>query len=145
MPTPEIEISPWPMTVEVAPDVLVTVTGISGNSYVIEGGIGLVSPTTANAENVEAELPILWATPYTPPTPPPSPVTPLQIRRALNSSGMREMVEAALLAAPQDARDAWDYATEVKRDDPTLTAMGAALGLAPTQIDNLFTLAATFN
>ena len=58
---PEIEISPWPMTVEAAPTVFVTVSGISGNSYVIDGGIGLVSPTTANDANVEAELPALYA------------------------------------------------------------------------------------
>jgi hypothetical protein len=57
----EIEISPWPMTVTVATDVHVNVTGISANSYVVGGGIGLVSPTTANDANVEAELPALWA------------------------------------------------------------------------------------
>lgn len=59
MDTPEI--SPWPMTVEAAPNVLITVNGISGNSYVIDGGIGLESPTTANELNVEAELPALYA------------------------------------------------------------------------------------
>ena len=58
---PEIELSPWPMTVEVAPTVFITVSGISANSYVIDGGIGLESPTLANAENVEAELPALYA------------------------------------------------------------------------------------
>jgi hypothetical protein len=57
----ELEISPWPMTVTVAPDVHVNVTGISGNSYVIDNRIGLESPTTANEANVEAELPALWA------------------------------------------------------------------------------------
>jgi hypothetical protein len=57
----ELEISPWPMTVTVAPDVFVNVTEISANSYVVNGGIGLESPTTANEANVEAELPALWA------------------------------------------------------------------------------------
>ena len=146
---PAVELSPWPMSVTVStePEVIVTVTGISGNSYVVvhEGAaIGFVSPTTASEDNVEAELPVLWATPFVPPTPPPSPVTPLQIRRALNAVGMRSQVEAALLAAPQDARDAWDYATEIKRDDATLSAMAAALGLSPTQIDDLFILAASY-
>ena len=131
------------MTVEVAPDEFVVVEGISGNSYVI-GSRGLESPTTASAENVEAELPALWANPYTPPTPPPSPVTPLQIRRALNAAGMRGMVEAALVAAPQDAKDAWDYATEIKRDDATLNAMATALGLTTAQVDDLFILAASY-
>jgi len=49
------------MTVTVAPDVHVNVSGISGNSYVVNGYIGLESPTTANDANVEAELPALWA------------------------------------------------------------------------------------
>lgn len=132
------------VTVSADPLVIVTVSGISANSYVIDGGIGLVSPTTASAENVEDELPILWANPYTPPTPPPSPVTPLQIRRALNASGMRGMVEAALVTAPQDAKDAWEFATEIKRDDATLNAMAADLGMTPAQIDGLFTLAASY-
>jgi hypothetical protein len=75
----------------------------------------------------------------------PSPVTPLQVRRALNASGLRTQVEEALAAAPQDARDAWEFATEIKRDDATLNAMAAALGMSPAQIDDLFTLAATYS
>jgi hypothetical protein len=143
---PEAEISPWPMSVTVStePLVIITVTGISGNSYVLEGGIGLESPTEANEANVEAELPALWANPYRAPQPPPSPVTRLQFRRALNAAGMRGMVEAALATAPQDAKDAWDCATEVRRDDATLNAMAAALGLSTTQVDDLFRLAATY-
>jgi hypothetical protein len=136
------------VTVSTTPEVIVSVAGISGNSYVVNhdgAAIGFVSPTTANEDNVEAELPILWANPFVPPTPPPSPVTPLQIRRALNAAGMRGMVEAALAQAPQDARDAWDYASEIKRDDATLNAMAAALGMSPAQIDNLFALAATYS
>ena len=65
--TPEIELSPWPMSVTVSaePEVIVSVTGISGNSYVVsyEGvAIGLVSTTEANEANAEAELPALFAT-----------------------------------------------------------------------------------
>lgn len=59
-----VELSPWPMTVTVAPDVLVVVTGLSGNCYVItdEGrAIGLESPTVASETSVEAELPALYA------------------------------------------------------------------------------------
>ena len=148
--TDPIELSPWPMsvTVSTSPEVIVSVTGISGNSYVVNhdgAAIGLESPTTANEANVEAELPALWANPYRSPAPPPSPVTPLQIRRALNASGMRGMVEAALGSAPQDARDAWDYATEIKRDDATLNAMAAALGMTSAQVDDLFRLAASYS
>ena len=56
----EQELSPWPMTVEVDIDVFVNVTGVSGNSYVIDGRIGIESLTIANEINVEAELPELW-------------------------------------------------------------------------------------
>lgn len=140
----EIELSPWPMTVTVAPDVHVIVSGISGNSYIVNGYIGLESPTVANDANVEAELPALWANPYRAPAPAPVQVTPLQVRRALNASGLRDQVEAALTAAPQDARDAWEFATEIRRDDATLNAMATALGLTTTQVDDLFRLAASY-
>jgi len=58
-------ISPWPMSVTVStePEAIVSVTGISGNSYVFNydgAGIGLVSPTVANEDNAEAELPALF-------------------------------------------------------------------------------------
>ena len=64
MITEPVELSPWPMTVEVAPDVLITITGLSGNAYVamIDGkAIGLESPTTASDANAESELPALYA------------------------------------------------------------------------------------
>ena len=48
------------MMVTVAPNVHITVECISGNSYVF-GSVGLESPTIANADNVEAELPALYA------------------------------------------------------------------------------------
>jgi hypothetical protein len=48
------------MTVEVDTDVYVNVTGISANSYVIDGRIGIESLTIASEANVEAELPELW-------------------------------------------------------------------------------------
>jgi len=64
--TDPIELSPWPMsvTVSTAPEVIVSVSGISGNSYVTTydgAAIGLESPTEANEANVEAELPALFA------------------------------------------------------------------------------------
>jgi hypothetical protein len=69
-------------------------------------------------------------------------VTPLQMRRALNATELRAAVEAAVAAADQDARDAWQYASVIRRDDPILAAMAAALGKTPEEIDELFALAA---
>jgi len=139
-------ISPWPMTVTVSSDplVIVSITGISGNSYIVNGYIGLESPTTANEANAEAELPILWASPYRAPAPIPQSVTPLQVRRALNQAGLRSSVEAAIAAASQDARDAWEFASVINRDNPILDSMAAALGMSSAQVDQLFVLAASF-
>jgi hypothetical protein len=74
----------------------------------------------------------------------PAEVTPLQMRRALNTSGLRTVVESAVAAAPQDARDAWEFASVIRRDDPILAGMAAALGKTDAEIDALFILAATF-
>ena len=139
-----ISLSPWPMTVEVAANTFVTVTGISGNSYIINGYLGYESPSIANETNVEAELPILWTNPYVAPEKPPQSITPLQVRRALNQAGLRSSVESAIANASQDARDAWEFASEVKRDNEILDAMAAALGMSSAQVDSLFILGATF-
>lgn len=55
-----IETSPWPISVVINSDLSVSVTGISGNSYIIDGYIGLESPTTANELNVLSEVPTLY-------------------------------------------------------------------------------------
>lgn len=63
--TPKIELSPWPIlvTVSTTPEIILVVTGVSGNSYVLDyegAAIGLVSPTVANEDNAEWELPALF-------------------------------------------------------------------------------------
>jgi hypothetical protein len=87
---------------------------------------------------------VWWQTwrlePVPPPEPPPVPrsVTPLQARRALRAAGLMPAVEAALAEADDDARDAWEYAIEVRRDDPLLAALAAQVGLTTAQVDDLF-------
>ncbi len=87
----------------------------------------------------------LWE-PYTPPAPGPAPVpeavSPRQIRKALTAAGLRATVETAVAASPQDVRDEWEYALEVRRDYPLMTAMAAQLGLTDAELDNLFRTAA---
>jgi uncharacterized protein YidB (DUF937 family) len=73
----------------------------------------------------------------------PAGVSPLQARRALIQAGLRQTVEDWIAMQPLDARDAWDYATQIRRDDSVLAAAAAALGLSDAEIDDLFTLAAT--
>jgi hypothetical protein len=71
-------------------------------------------------------------------------VTPLQMRRALNASNLRDAVEAAVAAAPQDVRDAWEFATEIRRNDALLISLATALGKSDADLDILFQLAASF-
>lgn len=74
----------------------------------------------------------------------PQSVTPWQMRRALNQLGLRAMVEAAVAAGDQDARDGWEFALEIRRDNPLLAGMAQALGMTDGQLDDLFRLAASF-
>lgn len=85
-----------------------------------------------------------WAAAQVASTPVPQSVTPWQMRRALNQLGLRAMVEAAVAAGDQDARDGWEFALEIRRDNPLLAGMGAALGMTDAQLDDLFRLAASF-
>jgi hypothetical protein len=72
----------------------------------------------------------------------PAPVTPLQARRALSHAGLREAVEAWVAAQPRDVQDAWEFASEIRRDDPLIAAAAAALSLSTDALDDLFALAA---
>lgn len=70
--------------------------------------------------------------------------TPWQIRKALNSSGLRAGVEAAIAASTDQAlKDGWEFATEFKSDDPFVLQMGAALGKSPEETEALIQMAAT--
>lgn len=68
----------------------------------------------------------------------PTVLTIRQAKRILNSVGLLDDVDAAVAAAGRDTQIDWEYATEVKRDWPTLVAMASALGMTDDQLDNLF-------
>lgn len=84
-----------------------------------------------------------------PPTPDTSPavsivtVSPFQVRRALRQVGLRDLVEGYVNSLGEEGQDAWRYATVIHRDNAILLAGAAALGLSDTQLDDLFTLAAS--
>lgn len=90
-------------------------------------------------------LPIA-AAPPPPPPPIPTRVTMRQARRALYDAGLLDHVNAAVAAFPGDigdkARIDWEYAQDIKRDDPIVQAMIPSLGLTEPQLDALFTAAA---
>ena len=80
-----------------------------------------------------------------PPVPVPESVTPRQIRWALNAAGLRATVEGAIASADQNTKDAWEFSNEVRRDNPLVTGLAAALGMSAAQLDDLFRLAASFD
>jgi hypothetical protein len=66
-----------------------------------------------------------------------------QARLALLQAGLLTSVEEAVAAGDEAGKITWEYATEVKRDDPLVTNLSAALDLTEGQLDNLFSLAST--
>lgn len=73
----------------------------------------------------------------------PASVSPRQIRQALTRAGLRTSVEAAVTAGDQDTKDWYEFATAFDRASPVVAALGVALSVSPTQLDDLWTLAAT--
>jgi len=70
-----------------------------------------------------------------------APVSPLQARRALAQAGLLAKVEEIVSASPE-AYMAWEYAVEIRRDDPMIDALSIAAGLTPGTVDALFRRAA---
>ena len=74
-------------------------------------------------------------------TPEPADITPIevpslscspwQIRKKLNKEGLREAVEAYVASeqATQDEKDAWEFATEFREDNPLLVNAASMLGI----------------
>ena len=71
------------------------------------------------------------------------PISPRQIRQALTRAGLRAAVEGAVAGGDQDLKDWWEFSTAFERLNPQVTAMGAALGQSPEQLDALWALGAT--
>jgi hypothetical protein len=72
----------------------------------------------------------------------PTSISPAQARLALLDAGLLDQVEAAVAAGSRATQIAWEMATSIERNSPTVAALSAALGLTDTQLDDLFTTAA---
>lgn len=72
----------------------------------------------------------------------PASVSPLQARRALRAANLLATVTAALEAADDETREAWEYATEIRRDNALVAAVAVGVGLTTEQVDALFIAAA---
>lgn len=73
----------------------------------------------------------------------PEVVTMRQARLALLGAGLLAQVNTAVANMPGAEGDAarieWEYAQEVRRDSPLVTALSAAFGWTSAQLDDLFT------
>lgn len=74
--------------------------------------------TPEPADITPDEIPILSCSPW-------------QIRKKLNKEGMRDAVEAYVASeqATQDEKDAWEFATEFREDNPLLVNAASILGI----------------
>ncbi len=77
-----------------------------------------------------------------PPPEIPRSVTPRQVRLLLLSQGLLDQVEAIIAASDKATQITWEFATEFRRDNPLLLALGYNLGLTDEQIDQFFIAAA---
>lgn len=73
----------------------------------------------------------------------PQSITRAQAIGALILAGLDELVQPAIDAIPDPvqrklAQNDWDNRLHFERDNPTLNALAAVLGLTDTQLDNLF-------
>jgi len=73
----------------------------------------------------------------------PDAVTPLQMRKALRAAGLRPQVDGYVATLSEEAREAWEYCVEIRRDDPFIASAADALGMTADQRDDLFRLAAS--
>lgn len=98
--------------------------------------------TAWNAYEPGDTLPVTVA-----PTDVPQEVTMRQARLALQASGKLAAVQTAITAMVDPAKTNtqiwWDYSSTVIRSQPLVAQLGAAIGLTPTGIDDLFRTAAT--
>ena len=84
----------------------------------------LISLVESNTKPVEPQpLPILSCSPW-------------QIRKKLNKEGLREAVESYVASeqATQDEKDAWEFATELREDNPLLVNAASMLGITDLHV-----------
>lgn len=68
--------------------------------------------------------------------------TPFQGRVALSDAGLLAGVEAAIAAADEKTKTAWEYALVWQRSSQMIASLATALSMTDEQVDNLFKAAA---
>lgn len=118
-------------------------------------GIGEV-PFTASQFDAESHGRLLWENavageygviaPFSPPPAAiPAVVSRFQALAALYQAGYLDDIQAYMADPGTDfiVKLAWEEAQEFRRDSPLVSSMGATLGLADGQLDDLFRFAST--
>lgn len=100
--------------------------------YVASWMSELSQPTDAEIA-AAAALPPVVAVPVS--------VTPLQMRKALRAAGLKAQADAYLATLPAETQEAWEYASEIMRNDAFIEGARIALGMTSAQADDLFILA----
>ncbi len=77
------------------------------------------------------------------PTLVPITITPRQARLVLHGASLLDPVEAAVKAAGGATQITWEYATQIDRNAPLISALSESLGLKSAQVDALFRTAST--
>ena len=78
--------------------------------------------------------------------PPPSDAVPIRCaRRALLAANLLDDVEVYVATLPREDQVDWASATEVHRSYPLVLAYQQSRGLTDAQVDDLFTLARSFD
>lgn len=75
--------------------------------------------------------------------PPPTDVSPLQMRRALRATGLKDGIVAFVATQDDETREAWEYATVIQFDNPLIALAAAAMDKNESDVEELFRLAAT--
>lgn len=119
------------------------VTAHEGPHYIVKMLDGRVCAFRSNSGTpAEADAAADIATPAPELVAVPISVRSAALRYVLNGAGLRSAVETDIAKSDQNAKDAWEFETTIRRDHPLVSALGDALGLTSAQIDALFISAA---
>lgn len=103
-------------------------------------GQQIVSTSVQRVAGVVRYVNVLEAVPA---APVPQSISPLQARKALRLKGFRPAVDAYVASLPEDEREEWEYATEIRRDNAIIAAGIAAGIMTETQVDEVFVVGGT--
>ncbi|MEY4718483.1 MAG: hypothetical protein RL563_1101 [Pseudomonadota bacterium] len=68
----------------------------------------------------------------------PHAISPRQIRLALTSEGLRDVVESAIADGSQELKDWWEFSLSYERNHPLILSVANQLGVSPEKLDKLW-------